>query len=72
MKEEILNDYKAFLGVYKDFPDIVRQCLPKGGRWIRDVTISNSTWGNRMMPIYDSSENIYPVGAGIGPECHLQ
>ena len=71
IKEEILNDYRAFLGVYKDFPDIVRQCLPKGGRWIRDVTISNSTWGNRMMPIYDSSENIFPVGAGIGPGMSL-
>lgn len=67
LKNDILDEYKSFLGVYKDFPQIVRECLPKGGRWIRDVTISNSTWGNRMMPLFDASENIYPVGAGIGP-----
>ena len=67
LKNNILSEYKSFLGIYKDFPEIVRECLPKGGRWIRDVTISNSTWGNRMMPLSDASENIYPVGAGIGP-----
>ena len=67
LKDSVLDEYKSFLGVYKDFPEIVRECLPKGGRWIRDVTISNSTWGNRMMPLFDAAENIYPVGAGIGP-----
>ena len=41
--------------------------MPKSGRWVRDVTISNSTWGNRMMPVSEASENIFPVGAGIGP-----
>ena len=67
LKEDIFEGYKSFLGVYKNFPEIVRECLPRGGRWIRDITISNSTWGNRMMPVNDSSENIFPVGAGIGP-----
>ena len=67
LKQNILKEYKSFLGVYKNFPEIVRECLPKEGRWIRDVTISNSTWGNRMMPVSDPAENIFPVGAGIGP-----
>ena len=67
LKRKILEDYKSFLGAYKNFPKIVRECLPKGGRWIRDVTISNSTWGNRMMPVSEACENIFPVGAGIGP-----
>ena len=66
-KQNILDEYKSFLGAYKNFPEIVRECLPKEGRWIRDVTISNSTWGNRMMPVSDPAENIFPVGAGIGP-----
>ena len=40
LKQNILKEYKSFLGVYKNFPDIVRECLPKEGRCIRDVTIS--------------------------------
>ena len=55
------------LGAYKDFPEIIRNILPKDGKWVRDVTISNSMWGNRMMYINDPTENIYPVGAAIGP-----
>jgi acetolactate synthase-1/2/3 large subunit len=32
----------------------------------RDVTISSSTWGNRLYPIRDPNTNIFAVGGGIG------
>ena len=34
--------------------------------WARDVTISNTTWGHRLFPVYSPETNVYPVGAGIG------
>ncbi|MDB9869479.1 thiamine pyrophosphate-binding protein [Alphaproteobacteria bacterium] len=67
LKNNIVNEYKSTLGAYKKFPEIVRKVLPQDGRWVRDVTISNSMWGNRLMLINSPEENIYPVGAAIGP-----
>ena len=67
LKMKIIHEYKNTLGAYKNFPEIVRKVLPENGRWVRDVTISNSMWGNRLMPITSPEENIYPVGAAIGP-----
>ena len=67
LKNKIIQDYKKNLGAYKDFPEIIRRVLPENGRWVRDVTISNSMWGNRSMQINKPEQNIYPVGAAIGP-----
>ena len=67
LKNKILEDYKSNLGAYKDFPEIIRKVLPENGMWVRDVTISNSMWGNRSMFINEPEQNIYPVGAAIGP-----
>ena len=71
LKKEIKKDYKEFLKTYGEFPEIIERNLPKNARWIRDVTISNSTWGNRLMPVEKWFQNIYPVGAGIGPGMSL-
>ena len=45
--------------------------MPRDAIWVRDVTLANSTWGNRIFPIYDPTQNIYPVGAAIGPGMQL-
>ena len=67
LKIKIFQDYKMNLGEYKDFPEIIRKILPEDGKWVRDVTISNSMCGNRSMLINKPEQNIYPVGAAIGP-----
>ena len=67
LKIKIFQDYKKNLGAYKDFPEIIRKILPEDGSWVRDITISNSMWGNRSMLINKPEQNIYPVGAAIGP-----
>ena len=67
LKNKILEDYKSNLGAYKNFPETIRKVLPEDGMWVRDVTISNSMWGNRSMFINEPEQNIYPVGAAIGP-----
>ncbi len=66
-KRRATADYKATLGPYADFPDLMRKALPKDTIWVRDITLSNSTWGNRLFEIYDPRHAVHPVGAAIGP-----
>jgi acetolactate synthase-1/2/3 large subunit len=67
MKARAREEYLATLGPYAPFPDAIRAALPRDGVWVRDVTIANSTWGNRVFPIYDPLTAVHPVGAAIGP-----
>ncbi|MEU8352291.1 thiamine pyrophosphate-dependent enzyme, partial [Streptomyces sp. NPDC048845] len=32
----------------------------------RDVTIPSSSWGNRLLPVHDPRDNVFPRGGGIG------
>jgi len=67
MKARAREEYLATLGPYAAFPDAIRAALPRDGVWVRDVTIANSTWGNRVFPIFDPRDAVHPVGAAIGP-----
>jgi acetolactate synthase-1/2/3 large subunit len=58
--------FKASLGPYGNFAEQLRAAMPPDAIWARDITISNSTWGNRLLPLHDPTTNIYPIGAGIG------
>lgn len=66
LKEGARAEFLGTLGVYGSFPEQLRKVLPRDAIWVRDVTQSNTTWGNRVFPIYDPRQNVYPVGAGIG------
>jgi acetolactate synthase-1/2/3 large subunit len=61
------EEYRATLGPYADFADQMRAALPRDAVWVRDITINNSSWGNRIMPIYGPHDSVHPVGAAIGP-----
>jgi acetolactate synthase-1/2/3 large subunit len=67
MKARARAEYLATLGPYAGFPDAIRAALPRDGVFVRDITIANSTWGNRVFPIYDPRTAVHPVGAAIGP-----
>jgi acetolactate synthase-1/2/3 large subunit len=67
MKARAREEYLATLGPYAGFPDAIRAALPRDGVWVRDVTIANSTWGNRVFPVFDPRNAVHPVGAAIGP-----
>jgi acetolactate synthase-1/2/3 large subunit len=54
------------LGAYSTFSEQLRKVMPRDAIWVRDVTQNNTTWGNRIFPIYSPHQNVYPVGAGIG------
>jgi acetolactate synthase-1/2/3 large subunit len=66
LRDHARDDFRRSLGPYQSFPEQIRAALPRGAVWVRDITIANSSWGNRLMPVYSPNENVYPVGAGIG------
>ena len=66
LKHDARAAFRATLGPYAGFADQLRAVMPRDAIWARDITINNSTWGNKLLPIHDRSTNIYPIGAGIG------
>lgn len=58
--------FKKTLGPYETFADQLAAVMPADAIWARDVTVNNSTWGNKLIPIRETSSNIYPIGTGIG------
>nr|CUW01162.1 putative acetolactate synthase [Streptomyces caniferus] len=46
--------------------DALRAALPRQAVIVRDVTIPASSWGNRLLEIYDPRDNVFPRGGGIG------
>jgi acetolactate synthase-1/2/3 large subunit len=48
---------------------LVKELQAAAGRkfnWVRDVTVSNSTWGNRELRIFEPSAGVHATGGGIG------
>ena len=66
LKQKALADFLATLGVYGGFSEQLRDVMPKDAIWVRDVTQSNTTWGDRIFPVYSPHQSVFPVGAGIG------
>ncbi|CAD6518155.1 Acetolactate synthase isozyme 1 large subunit [Paraburkholderia sabiae] len=54
------------LGVYKRLVDVLQHAVGRDYNWVRDVTISNSTWGNRMLKIFQPRAGVHALGGGIG------
>ncbi|MEU8620517.1 thiamine pyrophosphate-binding protein [Streptomyces sp. NPDC048623] len=46
--------------------DAIRAALPREAVIARDVTIPSSSWGNRLLDMYDPLDNVFPRGGGIG------
>jgi len=66
LKREAMTAYKSSLGPYGSFPERLRAVTPKDVLWVRDITLNNSTWGNRIFPVYGPRDSVYALGAGIG------
>jgi acetolactate synthase-1/2/3 large subunit len=71
LRQSAREEFAATLGPYQTFSDQLRRVMPRDAIWVRDITQSNTTWGNRLFPIYDARNNVYPVGAGIGQGLQL-
>ena len=54
------------LGPYSTLVEQVQKAAGRNFNWVRDVTVSNSTWGNRYLRIFDPLAGVHALGGGIG------
>ena len=54
------------LGPYAQLVDALQNVAGRSFVWVRDVTISNSTWGNRALRISGPRDGVHALGGGIG------
>jgi len=58
---------RSAMGPYTTIADtLLERVAPGGHPWVRDVTISNSTFGNRYVKIADPCHGVHALGGGIG------
>jgi acetolactate synthase-1/2/3 large subunit len=57
---------RATLGPYGQLCDDLRACMKRDGLLVADVTISATTWGSRLFPVYGPQQYIHAAGGGIG------
>ncbi len=46
--------------------EAVKAYFPAGSPWVRDITLSNSIWGNRAVPLTGSRQGVHSLGGAIG------
>ena len=54
------------LGPYAQLVSKLQKAAGRNVNWVRDVTVSNSTWGNRQLQIFDPRAGVHALGGGIG------
>ncbi|MBV8667089.1 MAG: thiamine pyrophosphate-binding protein [Burkholderiaceae bacterium] len=54
------------LGPYSVLVASLQHAAGRSFNWVRDVTVSNSTWGNRYLRIFDPRAGVHALGGGIG------
>lgn len=51
---------------YGPLVDAVQQVAGRDFNWVRDITLSNSIWGNRLLRVFDPRAGVHALGGGIG------
>jgi acetolactate synthase-1/2/3 large subunit len=54
------------LGPYASLVRDLQRAAGRSFNWVRDVTVSNSTWGNRHLHVFDGRAGVHALGGGIG------
>jgi acetolactate synthase-1/2/3 large subunit len=54
------------LGPYTELVGQLQSAAGRNFNWVRDVTVSNSTWGNRQLKIFEPTAGVHALGGGIG------
>jgi len=54
------------LGPYASLVEALQRAAGRDFVWVRDVTVSNSTWGNRSLRIAGPRDGVHALGGGIG------
>lgn len=66
VRREAETDLRQTLGPYSDLMDALALAAGSDFLWIRDVTLSNSIWGNKMMTLRGPRDGVHALGGGIG------
>ncbi|NIE66342.1 thiamine pyrophosphate-binding protein [Burkholderia sp. Ax-1719] len=61
-----VEDTAKGLGPYRRLVEALQRAVGRDYNWVRDVTISNSTWGNRLLKIFTPRAGVHALGGGIG------
>jgi acetolactate synthase-1/2/3 large subunit len=51
---------------YDGVSDALQKVVGRDFNWVRDVTIANATWGNRLFQLFDTGQGVHASGGGIG------
>ncbi len=54
------------LGPYTELVARLQAAAGRKFNWVRDVTVSNSTWGNRQLQVFEPTAGVHALGGGIG------
>ena len=65
-RKEAEATLRSTLGPYERLMDDLQDSVPEDVVWVRDITLSNSTWGNRAPRLSGSRDGVHAVGGGIG------
>ncbi|MDX3684709.1 MULTISPECIES: thiamine pyrophosphate-binding protein [unclassified Streptomyces] len=66
VRTEVRANLHDAIGPQAAICDAIRAALPREAVVARDVTIPSSSWGNRLLEMYDPKDNVFPRGGGIG------
>ncbi|MGW6027351.1 thiamine pyrophosphate-binding protein [Streptomyces sp. NPDC055099] len=66
VREDVRATLHDTIGPQAAICDAIRAALPREAVVARDVTIPSSSWGNRLLEMYDPRDNVFPRGGGIG------
>ncbi|MFT4099534.1 MAG: thiamine pyrophosphate-binding protein [Burkholderiaceae bacterium] len=64
--DEAVATLRDGLGPYEALVRDLQRVAGRNFNWVRDVTVSNSTWGNRELRIFDPTAGVHATGGGIG------
>jgi acetolactate synthase-1/2/3 large subunit len=59
-------ELRHVLGPYAALPELLGRAMPADALWVRDITLSNSLWGNRAPNLAAPSRAVHAMGGGIG------
>ena len=65
-RESAQSALRGTLGPYERLLDDLQAAVPDDVVWVRDITLSNSTWGNRAPRLSGPRDGVHAVGGGIG------
>jgi acetolactate synthase-1/2/3 large subunit len=64
--DEVVRTLHDGLGPYTALVQALQKAAGRRFNWVRDVTVSNSTWGNRELRVFEPDAGVHATGGGIG------